>query len=416
MNRRSETGAYGPAAWPSIFAGPRRDGTGRVAVLFVLASLTAMLFGLVSSCAHDREADPSNVASIGSSQGRDFFVAVGGNDGSDGSSGHPWATIQHAADEVAPGDTVHVNPGLYSSAVKSGVSGGASARVRFISDVKWGAKIIALSSYTAWENRGDYVDIAGFDITGDGNLGILNLGSFVRIVGNHVHDIPAKCTADGGAGIDQGNFAGHDDDTIGNLVHNIGNTRAACPRVHGIYHANQRGHVWNNIAFNNQGYGIHLWHAPVDVVVANNLVFHNGEGGITVGAGDAPGGVTPDGMVVANNILIDNGTSGAGWAIVESGRIGARNQYSNNIIWRNRRGIALEHGRDSNTINADPGLVRFADDGSGDYHLAAGSPAIGAGTQAGAPQLDFDGRSRPAGQATDIGPYEFGSAPAVWPY
>jgi hypothetical protein len=413
MTRQSQVGSFEHVWRPEAFP-LRHAGAGRLTLLFVLASIAAILFGLVSSCGHDPER-PSNAGVLGSSQGRNLYVSNGGSDSDDGSSSHPWATIQHAANEVAAGDTVHVQPGLYSSGVKTMASGGPSARILFISDVKWGAKIIALSSYTAWENRGDYVDIAGFDITGNGNLGILNLGSFVRIVGNHVHDIPARCTADGGAGIDQGNFAGHDNDTIGNLVHNIGNANVGCPRVHGIYHSNQRGHVWNNIAFNNQGYGIHLWHAPVDVVVANNLVFHNGQGGITVGAGDAPGGVTADGMVVTNNILIENGTSGAGWAIVESGRIGARNQYSNNVIWHNRRGIALEHGRDSDTVNADPRLIRYANDGSGDYHLASGSPAIGTGASAGAPTVDFDGRSRPSG-TTDAGPYEFGNAPAVWPY
>lgn len=338
-----------------------------------------------------------------------------GDDSSDGSSSHPWATIQHAADQVTPGYTVHVAPGFYPAAVKSRVSGSPSARIRFISDAKWGAKIIALSSYTAWENSGDYVDIAGFDITGDGNLGILNLGSFVVVLGNHVHDIPAKCTANGGAGIDHGNYAAHDDDTIGNLVHNIGDVNVPCARVHGIYHANLRGHVWDNIIYSNQGYGIHLWHAPRDVVVANNLVFHNGDGGIVVGAGDAPGGVTADGMVVTNNIMIENGVSGAGWAIVESGRIGAHNLYSNNIIWRNRRGIGLENGHDVGTISSDPILVRYASNGSGDYHPSPSSPAIGAGTQAGAPAIDFDGHPRPASMP-DIGPYQSSSGSPVWPF
>src|SRR6185437_9403006 len=154
---------------------------------------------------------------------------------------------------------------------------------------------------------------------------------------------------------------------------------------------------------------------PVNVVIANNLVFHNGEGGIVVGAGDAPGGVIADGMVVTNNIVVENGTWGAGWAIVESGRVGTRNQYSNNIIWRNRRGIGLENGRDVRTMNSDPRLLRYASDGSSDYHLSPASPAIGAGTQAGAPPIDFDGRAR-SGSTTDIGPYRSHSGPPVWPW
>ena len=403
----------GLGSW--LFSNRQSCGLGRLGVVFVLASIVAVLVGWISSCVRGPEAMSTNTSISATEASRDWYVSMTGNDSNTGSAEHPWATIQHAAGEVAPGDTVHVAPGLYSSAVKTLGSGTPSARIRFISDVKWGAKLNVTMSYTAWENHGDYVDIEGFDISGDGNLGILNLGSFVRILGNHVHDIPAKCNANGGAGIDHGEYAAHDNDTIGNVVDNIGDVNAACPRVQGIYHANLRGHVWNNIAFNNQGYGIHLWHAPVNVVVANNLVFHNGDGGILVGAGDAPGKVIADGMMVTNNIILENGTWGAGWAIVESGRIGTRNIYANNISWRNRRGIGLENGHDTGTISSDPKLVRYMNDGSGDYHLAAASPAIGAGTQTGAPPIDFDGYVRPQTKL-DIGPYQEGSGEPIWPW
>ncbi len=42
-----------------------------------------------------------------------------------------------------------------------------------------------------------------------------------------------------------------------------------------------------------------------------------------------------------------------------------------------------------------------------DYHLLADSPAIDAGGSDGAPPADFDGESRPCGDAVDIGAYEF---------
>ena len=46
--------------------------------------------------------------------------------------------------------------------------------------------------------------------------------------------------------------------------------------------------------------------------------------------------------------------------------------------------------------------------GTKDFHLQATSPAIDAGTNAYAPDDDFDGATRPAGDAVDIGPYEYG--------
>jgi hypothetical protein len=48
----------------------------------------------------------------------------------------------------------------------------------------------------------------------------------------------------------------------------------------------------------------------------------------------------------------------------------------------------------------------------GDYHLQAGSPAIDAGTSAGAPTTDFEGHGRPCGAGVDIGAYESGDCQA----
>ena len=51
------------------------------------------------------------------SVGRSLYVAPGGSDSSgDGSEGSPYATIQRAADEVLPGDTVFVKAGTYALA------------------------------------------------------------------------------------------------------------------------------------------------------------------------------------------------------------------------------------------------------------------------------------------------------------
>jgi hypothetical protein len=338
--------------------------------------------------------------------GATFYVAPGGSDGADGSVEHPWATIQHAAESVRAGDTVHVAPGQYSRAVVTMASGTEAARIRFVSDTPWGARITTAGSDCSWTNRGDYVDIEGFDISGDGRLGILNLASSVRIMGNHVHDIPAlNSGGNGGAGIDNGDYAARDSDIVGNTVHDIGDTGSPGSRVHGIYLANYGGHVWNNISYRNEGWGIHAWHAARHAVIANNLVFANGRGGIVIGAGDSPGGVDADGFIVANNIAVHNG----GYGVVECGRIGKNNRYLNNLAYRNALGaFSLQHGNlAQGTVEADPMLVGYQADGTGDYHLAPGSPAIRAGTALGAPAEDLDGAPRSPAAGIDIGPYGF---------
>jgi hypothetical protein len=51
-------------------------------------------------------------------------------------------------------------------------------------------------------------------------------------------------------------------------------------------------------------------------------------------------------------------------------------------------------GRLTNTVTADPQFVNYTGGENGDYHLAAGSPAIHRGTTMGAPMTDFDGNRR----------------------
>jgi hypothetical protein len=306
---------------------------------------------------------------------------------------------------------VHVAPGNYG-AVNSQASGTASARIRFISDVKWGAKLQQAGGYAVWNNAGSYVDIMGFDITGTVAVGISNDGSFVRMIGNHVHNIPAPCNSNGGAGILNDSYTSTDNDIIGNVVHDIGDPAHSCPTTQGIYHSDNRGHILNNISYRNSAWGIQLWHAAANVVIANNLVFANGEGGIVVGDGDAPGGWVDDNTIVTNNIIRNNPTG-----IAEQGVTGTHNQYVNNLIWQNGQGIVLQNGlHDVGTISADPLLVNYQPDGSGDYHLQSTSPAINSGTTQGMPSIDFDGAPRPVGSGPDIGPYEFGSTPSPWPW
>jgi len=328
--------------------------------------------------------------------------------------------LQHAANVVKPGAVVHVAPGTYAG-LTSNVSGTATARIRFVSDVQWAAKVRSSGVPQVWQNNASYIDIVGFDVSGDGRLGILNEGSFVKIVGNHVHDIPAATNAAdglGGAGIDNDSFTASDNDVIGNVVHDIGNPAVQSFEIQGIYHSNLRGHISNNIIYRAQAWGIHLWHAANAVIVANNLLFQNGEGGILVGAGDAPGGITNNNTVVVNNMVINHSTSwGAGLAIYEFGSTGPANKYVNNLVWNNTQGIVLLNGlAATGTINADPMFVNYQANGSGDYHVQSGSRAINAGTTTDCPSQAIDGGTRPFGSGPDIGVYEFGATPGAWPW
>ena len=343
----------------------------------------------------------------------DLYVSTSGSDSNTGSLTAPFRTIQHAANLAKAGTVVHVAPGRYLENVNAKASGTAALRIRYISDTKWGAKVVGSGTEIMWNNSGSYVDIIGFDITGPGRGGIVNLGSFTLITNNYVHNlgVTGGCTGSGGAGIDDANYNATDDDIIGNVVHDIG-IPGSCNKVQGIYHSNLRGHIYNNIVYRAAGFGIHLWHAANNVVIMNNTLFANGAGtvggGMVVGTGDAPGGIVLDNTIIANNIVFNNPPGG----IIEycsSGVncIGTHNSVTNNLVYGNGKiGISLRVGSAYNTIAADPQFVNYIADGTGDYHLKTSSPAIDAGSSLNAPSTDLDSNARPQGAHYDIGAYE----------
>ena len=74
--------------------------------------------------------------------------------------------------------------------------------------------------------------------------------------------------------------------------------------------------------------------------------------------------------------------------------------YVASDFWAN--GFPLPSG--SGLLAADPA---FVDPATGDYHLAAGSPCIDAGTVDHAPATDLDDHPRPQGAGVDVGAYEY---------
>lgn len=353
--------------------------------------------------------------------GKQYYVSPNGSDSNNGSSSAPWRSLAKAGSSVGAGSVVHVAPGNYGSGseIKITASGTSSARVVFISDQKWGAKIASSVSgnSTAIWITGNYVDFVGFDITAPGVMGIYITGSNDRIVGNHVHNMATSgCQA--GGGILNGNFSGASNvDIIGNVVHDIGNYTKPCSTLHGIYTANPGGRIWNNIVYRNQGWGIHTWHAASQNNISNNTVVNNGYGGILVGAGD--GSWVNSGSVITNNIVYQNGLMpGAnGYGIEEYGNTG-RNTYQNNLVsgngpsdWR------LQNGNTSSgTIGGNPLFASYQQNGTNNnYQLQGSSPAINKGTALDAPAYDANGANRNQG-SVDLGSYEYNAGGGTWPY
>jgi hypothetical protein len=314
---------------------------------------------------------------------KDIYVATDGSDDNPGTQDAPFLTIARADAAARPGYTIHVAPGTYQveapgaqdAGIKTTRSGTASARIRFVSTIKQGAKIVFSGTGIAWSSKGSYVDIDGFEISGSGRIGILAEGSGLIIRNNFVHDlmISGGCNGSGGAAIDTygpgGNVL-----IDANIVRNIGYRwieGGTCNTVQGIYISNANNTVKNNIVSGVAAAGIQQWHGATSSTIVNNTVFHN-KIGILIGQGD--GGMSARGSEnnkVANNIVYDNTKYG----IVEQGKVGRNNHYVDNLVYSSGTNVRVA-GKVSGTISADPLFVNYQASGNGDYRLLATSPAV----------------------------------------
>lgn len=389
----------------------------RSACLFV-KSATAFLLGcampLLAACSLR---DASEQVVVPEVVRNNLYVAPSGSDSNPGTRAEPFKTLLRAAQAVTPGTTVHVAPGIYTGGIKTTTSGTAEARILFQSTERWGAKIVPRldsQTSTAWNNRGDYVDIVGFDVDGSQyqggikwSTGVYNGASYNSIRHNHVHDIglDIPCVSGGGAGIGVDSYyRGIQSEVIGNYVHDIG--PGDCRFVHGIY-ASTSSMVKNNIVYRIAGVGIHLWHDANNVIITNNTV-SAANTGIVVGGGDFYFTKGPnDNTHVYNNIVFDNKVG-----IAEQGLTGKDNAYRNNLVFQNPHGDwKLAHGRaHSGTVAAPPEFVAYSRNGTPDFRLSDKSPAIGRGTDLHAEAVDFHGVVRASSSGVDIGAVQYQDA------
>ncbi len=389
----------------------------------------------------------------------DYWVKNGGNDGADGLSvATAWATLNHAADEVDPGDTVHVLDGSYQGFYleRSGTPGNPitfqadGSDVRITSDNGTTPDGINLEGAS-------HVVIDGFIVNDRTRTGIRAvLAEFVTI---------RNCRA--GNNGRWGILTGFVDDVLieDNEMHHS-------QLEHGIYVSNSgdRPVIRRNHSHDNHGNGIHM-NGDVSeggdgvisgALVEGNVVHGNGVGG---GSGINMDGVTTS--VIRNNLLYDNHASGISayridggsgsngnlianntivqasdgrWAVnIRDGSTG--NTVVNNILWNlhasrgaisidiaSRPGFASDYnavisrfstnagstvidlaawqalGYDASSFVATPAEL-FLTPGT-DFHLRADAPALDAGTAIDAPSTDLDGNPRPVGAGVDIGAYE----------
>ena len=348
-----------------------------------------------------------------------YHVAPNGNDSNSGLSGKPWATIQHAADVVNPGDTVIVADGTYAETVAITRGGTSSSPISFRAENKWKATIAPQSTagnsnYTLYFSRASYVTVRDFEITGTPDTAAavkFDSGTNNVVIGNNIHSVgvsTSKCLS--GAGI---LIADNNETVDGNLIWNVGPPRSAkfrCNQQHGIYiAAGTGGKVQNNIVSGIwQGYGIHLDGVGLSAwTVANNTVINSGDNAHNTGGPFifSCGGGTCDNNVFVNNLFSQTQGGRCFWEFPGKGKLGNHNSYTNNLT-HNCGTQDWITGSGKEQKSSDPQFRNYTGGPDGDYHLKSGSPAIDAGTPVNAPATDFDGTQRPQLAGFDIGAYE----------
>ncbi len=380
----------------------------------------------------------------------EYWVSPSGGDSNDGSQNHPWATIAHADSTLTVGSggtIVHVLPGTYTPGnFTTSHSGTASARIQFVSDQKWAAKITGSN----WNVAGSYVDINGFEIgpnSGHGGDAIGINANYVHVLNNYVHNLGDNQTVCGADGLITVFSSYHDAIIDSNVAYSIGNRTETCSfQAHGLYMAGYHNTITNNIVSKAEGYGIELYHNACQDAVANNTSFYNYTGGIQIASGAADGKApcvsSGDAYTsVTNNLVVHNGWScninsthhNGGMFFGMSG-LGSGNRAHNNLMAGNLSQscgaadtIEVYSGQPSPAQdgNIDGGssytslFVNYHDEYTGnpaDYQLSSSGAAAGAGVPTSAtvcavspgvspcvPAINFDGIPWQNSMGPDIG-------------
>lgn len=344
-----------------------------------------------------------------------WFVAPTGNDANSGSATAPFRTVQKAASVVNAGDLVLVADGVYTggSAVLSITRGGtSSAPVVFRSTNRWGAVLDgnANASTECIHFGAPNVRVEGFELRNCWHDAVeASASGLANIVLSrcHIHHIGKQCS-DGGEGRSGVDAYSNSLTVEGCLFHHIGRfgpgedpsctptSTAWQNHDHGIYLGQGAGVVIRNNIFVacDRGWAIQRFGGgfPVDnaAIVNNTFAFPNPNksGQIIVAA-------NLSNTIIANNIFYLPRDAGIWWSGGSFTNVQVQNNLSTGpLSTGGTTGVSF-----SGNIVGDP---RFVNAVGGDFHLTAGSPALGAGATLAQVTDNFDAAPR-------VGAYNIGA-------
>ncbi|MBV9921115.1 MAG: polysaccharide lyase family 7 protein [Pseudonocardia sp.] len=326
-----------------------------------------------------------------------YFVSMTGSDSNTGlSKTAAKRTIAAALGLATAGDTISVAAGTYVGNItvsSGGSSGGGFITIR--SEVPRAAIISGNSagSQSAVQINAPYVRLQELTITGTPTSGVRYgvdvEADHVEVLNCHIHQIcqfeTEGTSFQGGAGInfDQTSYTGILID--GNEINNIGPAPGTEQLVHGIYcgTAGTSFRIVNNLIYDCEDFGVHEYPTASSsgIEVVNNTI-----------AGCGRGILHGNGGIVRNNIVYNSLSSNYDLR-------GSGSTVSNNFSG----GGGNVTGVSGVASGVDVKFIWYAVDGTGDFRLQTGSPALSAGITTSAPTRDFAGAVRPQGAGVDAG-------------
>jgi len=282
------------------------------------------------------------IRDVTSPSNADYFVSPSGNDSNNGTSTlTPWATCQHAANNVSAGDVVQFRGGVYSNTYNCTLSANGTSGNRIVFENYPGETPILDASHlpqvyaTRWSSAvgilrvtGDFVTVQGLEIRESPNFGIRWSGDDGIIDNNHVHDTMLT-----GIGIDR-NANAKRPQVSNNLVHDAfdddgaggGGGDADCISFFGTGGGalGSDGIFEDNEMYNCSDDGIDVFQSNNNIIRYNKIYdigLNNGNGnGIKAGPGV---NFQSDNLIYGNTV--ENCTTGG-----YDDNLGQGNEYYNN--------------------------------------------------------------------------------------
>ena len=363
----------------------------------------------------------------GCASGRSYFVSKTGSDSNDGSPGAPFRTVARGVRQAAPGDTVllrdgtygnegHISDGTggwngYTAPVTISTAGTSTAWItikaqnkgRAILDCGTTSSALGCDKYIYLNATAAYWSFQGLVFTRGafGGIGTDFGASHIQVMGCQFEYIgnwnDTTQVGEDGIGFDS---TATDWWIEGNEFHDIGRTNVA-NLDHGIYAEGTNVTIINNVFYNiPHGWGIQLANGATNWLIANNTF---------ASPNPTQGGLimlwrTNTNISIRNNIFyssgsygIDRSTSSLNGCSVDHNLV-----YGPSNVIKASTGCTVA----SNQVGADPKFMNLSTRPY-DFHLRAGSPAIGAGLSQRGVAADFEGNARPGTAAGfDLGAYQ----------